>query len=66
MYVRSSYEHYTERVDKFFKALLAKVSHLQFYTGSGAKGGPIIMVQVSDQLSVVVLGIDGIRNTKSH
>ncbi len=49
MYVRSSYEHYTERVDKFFKALLAKVSHLQFYTESGAKGGPIIMVQVSEQ-----------------
>ena len=47
MFVRSSYEYYTDRVEKYFKALLAKVSHLQFYTDNGAKGGPIIMAQVS-------------------
>lgn len=47
MFVRSSYEYYTDRVEKYFKALLAKVSHLQFYRENGAKGGPIIMAQVS-------------------
>ena len=46
MFVRTSYEYFTDRVDKYFKALLAQVSHLQFYTQNGSKGGPIVMVQV--------------------
>ncbi len=61
MYVRTSYEYYLERVDKYFKALLAQVSHLQFYTENGAKGGPIIMVQVNHWLFMKIRGLGQLK-----
>lgn len=54
MFVRTSYEYFTDRVDKYFKQLLAQVGDLQFFTENGAKGGPIIMTQASFNWSAFI------------
>jgi len=49
MYVRSSYGPYQERAEIYLQQVIAQVKHLQFYTESGASGGPIIMTQIENE-----------------
>ena len=46
MFVRTSFEPYQSRAALYLQQVISRVKNLQFYTENGAKGGPIIMVQV--------------------
>ena len=56
MFVRTTHEAYLEKASQFIQTVVEKVKDLQFYTANGAKGGPIIMTQVSDD--VIVAGLN--------
>jgi len=49
MFFRSSYERYEERAQIILQQVVAQVRHLQFYTESGSRGGPIIMTQIENE-----------------
>merc|ERR1719402_1786228 len=49
MFFRSSYAPYQERAELFLHQLISRVADLQFFTQSGARGGPIIMVQIENE-----------------
>ena len=47
MFVRTSQEVYLDKARQFMAKVVEQVKDLQFYTANGAKGGPIIMTQVT-------------------
>ena len=49
MFLRSSFAPYQERAEIILHEIISRVKHLQFFTESGSKGGPIIMTQIENE-----------------
>jgi len=49
MFFRSSFAPYQERAELFLHEVISRVVDMQFFTGEGSKGGPIIMVQIENE-----------------
>jgi len=49
MFLRTSFEGYTDYVDDYLSQLLPLVVDLQFYTNNGQTGGPVIMAQIENE-----------------
>jgi len=49
MFFRTSFAPYQERAEIILHEIISRVKHLQFYTESGSRGGPIIMTQIENE-----------------
>jgi len=49
MFFRTSFAPYQERAEIILHEVISRVKHLQFYTESGSRGGPIIMAQIENE-----------------
>jgi len=49
MFFRSSFGPYQERAEIILHEVISRVKHLQFFTESGSKGGPLIMTQIENE-----------------
>ena len=55
MFVRTTHEVYLQKATLFIEKVVEQVKDLQFFTVDGPKGGPIIMTQVSQKMSLKIL-----------